>query len=180
MIGLTKTAWSASDNRQKQKALEQLGNKVEKLAKAANESEQTKNLIVSLVERTGGIIGACVPPVVKTVLDVPITIVVAPFKWMTWGQNLSFSQATIKMAQKGLIGLFGPMIFAWWMAGILVRSIDQLKMPSSGGNETSVGSSVVKNHGKKAPDLKKLRVHRRLLVGYGNCAFDLPYNNKWN
>jgi hypothetical protein len=143
------------------------------------ENEQAKSLIVGFLEGTGHIISAFLPPVAKSLLSIPYNIVTIPFKWLFKKQDLSFSKSTLKMAQKGLIGLVGPMIFAWWMTGIIVRSIDQLEKPSSKGNDVEeVGSSTAKHHGKKAPDLNKIRVHRRLLVGFGNCAFDLPYNDQ--
>ena len=42
-----------------------------------------------------------------------------------------FSDATVRMVKKGLIGLIGPIVFSWWVATILVRGFDQFSIPNS-------------------------------------------------
>jgi hypothetical protein len=99
-ITLARTLVSTVDNKTKSKAMEKLDNKVEALAKAANNSEQAKNVLISIIDGAGSILGALVPPVVKDILYVSLNIIATPFKWLSRGQDINFSKAIIEWHKK--------------------------------------------------------------------------------
>lgn len=71
MVNLAKATWEATDAEKKRKATEALVGKAEEIAKAINQSEETKGLIISAFTTIGNTTSFFLPPVVKAILSFP-------------------------------------------------------------------------------------------------------------